>query len=123
MHRLLTFIPLLVALLASGGGPFLSSSILAQVAVSSAESTAADAEAAASEARLLTGVRQLTFEGRRAGEGYFSKDGTQLVFQSERSADNPFFQIYLMDLETGDTESHITGNGQDHVCLDSPRRP
>ncbi|MEM8911478.1 MAG: hypothetical protein AAGC97_06875, partial [Planctomycetota bacterium] len=33
---------------------------------------------------LLSNVRLLTFEGRRAGEGYFSADGTQMVFQSER---------------------------------------
>ena len=29
------------------------------------------------EARFLTKIRQLTFEGRRAGEGYFGKDGRQ----------------------------------------------
>lgn len=27
-----------------------------------------------------------------------------MVFQSEREAENPFYQIYLMDLETGDVE-------------------
>lgn len=36
------------------------------------------------EAQLLGNVRQLTFEGRRAGEGYFSRDGSLMVFQSER---------------------------------------
>jgi Tol biopolymer transport system component len=68
--------------------------------------------AAANEARLLSGTRQLTFEGRRAGEGYFSQDGTQLVFQSEREADNPFFQIYVMDRETGDVERISPGRGK-----------
>ena len=33
--------------------------------------------AAELEARFLTKIRQLTFEGRRAGEGYFGKDGRQ----------------------------------------------
>jgi hypothetical protein len=47
------------------------------------------------EAALLSNVRQLTFEGKRAGEGYFSRDGTQLIFQSEREPGNPFYQIYL----------------------------
>src|SRR5687768_11597176 len=68
--------------------------------------------AAAQEAILLTGTRQLTFEGRRAGEGYFSQDGTQLVFQSEREPGNPFFQIYVMDRETGDVERVSPGRGK-----------
>ena len=33
------------------------------------------AAAAPEEARLIGNPRQLTFEGRRAGEGYFSRDG------------------------------------------------
>ena len=37
-----------------------------------------------SEKQLLSGTRQITFEGRRAGEGYFSSSGTRMVFQSER---------------------------------------
>ena len=65
--------------------------------------TDADPKAAAErEGQFLTNMRQLTFEGRRAGEGYFSRDGSQLVFQSERQGGNPFFQIYVMDLETGE---------------------
>ncbi len=72
-------------------------------------------EASRTEGReelLLTDISQLTFAGRRAGEGYFSADGTRLVFQSERQADNPFYQIYLMDLETGDTERVSPGFGK-----------
>jgi Tol biopolymer transport system component len=61
---------------------------------------------------LLTSTRQLTFEGRRSGEGYFSQDGTQLVFQSEREPGNPFFQIYVMDRETGDVERVSPGRGK-----------
>lgn len=70
------------------------------------------AAAAKQESQLVTGVRQLTFEGRRAGEGYFSQDGKQLVFQSERDPSNPFFQIFLMDLETGDVERVSPGRGK-----------
>lgn len=70
------------------------------------------AEAAKLEAKLLTGTRQLTFEGRRAGEGYFSRDGKQIVFQSEREAGNPFFQIYTLDLETGDEQRISPGHGK-----------
>ncbi len=64
------------------------------------------------EAAFLSGTRQLTFEGRRAGEGYFRADGKALVFQSEREAGNPFFQIYTMDLETGDSQRVSPGIGK-----------
>jgi Tol biopolymer transport system component len=68
--------------------------------------------AASKEGELLSGTRQLTFEGRRAGEGYFSQDGSQLVFQSEREPGNPFFQIYVMDRESGDVERISPGRGK-----------
>ena len=72
----------------------------------------ASADTATAEAALLAGTRQLTFEGLRAGEGYFSADGTKLIFQSEREDGNPFYQIYLLDLETGDTERVSPGKGK-----------
>ncbi len=64
------------------------------------------------ESVLLSRVRQLTLEGNRAGEGYFSPDGTQMVFQSEREAGNPFFQIYVMDMLTGETRRISPGQGK-----------
>lgn len=65
-----------------------------------------------SEGQFLTEIRQLTFEGKRAGEGYFSRDGRHLIFQSEREPDNPFYQIYLLDLLTGDTRRLSPGLGK-----------
>ena len=62
--------------------------------------------------RFLSRVRQLTFEGRRAGEGYFSPDGTKLILQSERYPDNPFFQIYTLDLVTGRSRLISPGVGR-----------
>ena len=62
--------------------------------------------------RFVSGVRQITFEGRRAGEGYFSADGDRMIFQSERDPANPFYQIYLMDLTNGDVERVSTGVGK-----------
>lgn len=64
------------------------------------------------EGSFLRGTRQLTFDGRRSGEGYFSADGRQMVFQSERESDNPFYQIYLMDLESGDVARVSPGHGK-----------
>jgi len=67
---------------------------------------------AVEESKLLGNARQLTFEGVRAGEGYFSADGKKMVFQSEREEGNPFYQIYLLDLETGDIERVSPGMGK-----------
>ncbi|MCF6149796.1 MAG: M28 family peptidase [Candidatus Kuenenia sp.] len=64
------------------------------------------------EEQFLKNTRQLIYEGKRSGEGYFSEDGKALIFQSEREPDNPFFQIYLLDLETGDTNRISPGTGK-----------
>src|SRR3954449_5175056 len=78
-----------------------------------ADITDSDPEAAArKESVLLSGTRQLIFEGRRSGEGYFSHDGSKFVFQSEREPGNPFFQIYLMYLKTGETKRVSPGRGK-----------
>lgn len=68
--------------------------------------------AAKLEQRLIRRTRQLTFEGRRAGEGYFSADGRKMIFQSERYEGNPFFQIYLTNLDSGKTELVSPGIGK-----------
>ncbi len=67
---------------------------------------------AVDESQFLSNVRQLTYDGKRAGEGYFSEDGNALIFQTERESDNPFYQIYLLDLLTGDTHRVSTGVGK-----------
>ena len=64
------------------------------------------------ERDFLTRVRRLTVEGRRAGEGYWSPDGKRLVFQSEREAGNPFYQIYVLDMASGETKRISTGTGK-----------
>ncbi len=71
-----------------------------------------DAVKPTAETMLLSGTRQITFEGRRAGEGYFSGDGKQMVFQSERDPANPFYQIYVTNLETGDIRRVSNGTGK-----------
>ena len=70
------------------------------------------AQDTAKEAQFLTNTRQLIYEGRRSGESYFSADGKFMVFQSEREADNPFYQIYLLNLETGDVNRVSPGTGK-----------
>src|SRR5262249_49674928 len=46
--------------------------------------------------------RQVTKDFARAGEGYFSPDGKQIIFQAEeKDTGNPFYQIFVMDLGSG----------------------
>ncbi len=64
------------------------------------------------EGKFLRNTRQLTFEGARSGEGYFREDGKALIFQSEREAGNPFYQIYTLDFLSGDTRRVSLGTGK-----------
>ena len=68
--------------------------------------------AESSEERFLSRSRQLVFEGKRSGEGYFSPDGKALIYQSERAPDNPFYQIYILNLESGDSHRVSPGRGK-----------
>jgi Tol biopolymer transport system component len=78
------------------------------------------AQATLQERDFLSRVRRLTVEGRRAGEGYWSKDGKKLVFQSEREPGNPFYQIYLMDLASGDVTRVSPGMGKTTCSFINP---
>jgi Tol biopolymer transport system component len=64
------------------------------------------------ENQFLSNVRQLIFEGRRSGEGYFSPDGKALIFQSERDPENPFYQIYILNFDSGDIRRVSPGVGK-----------
>ena len=89
---------------------------------------------AAREARFLKNTRQLIYEGKRSGEGYFHPDGNLLVFQSEREAGkrstpptssdgdggNPFYQIYLLDLLSGDSRRVSPGMGKTTCAFFQP---
>ena len=83
---------------------FLSAAVCLTAAMAQETPVAPDA--------FVSGTRQLTFSGKRAGEGYFSADGKRMIFQSERDAANPFYQIYLLDFESGDTARLSDGTGK-----------
>jgi Tol biopolymer transport system component len=54
------------------------------------------------ESAYLKNIRQVTHDFVRAGEGYFSPDRKQIIFQAEeKGTGNPFYQIFVMDLDTG----------------------
>src|SRR6187431_2585728 len=90
------------------------SSLLAAsvVLVAAVVSVAGQAQPPSQERNFLSRARRLTVEGRRAGEGYWSPDGKRLVFQSEREAGNPFYQIYVLDMASGETKRISTGTGK-----------
>lgn len=54
-------------------------------------------------------IRQLTFKGENA-EAYFSSDGKKLIFQGH-DEEGECDQIYIMDIESGDTTLVSTGFG------------
>ncbi len=64
------------------------------------------------EAQFLGASRQLIFDGKRSGEGYFSPEGTQLCFQSERDPANPFYEIYILDFASGESRRVSPGVGK-----------
>src|SRR5947207_13915672 len=61
---------------------------LSAVSASAADST---------EPKFLSNVRQVTSGFVKAGEGYFSPDGQQIVYQAQ-PLDYPFYQIYTKPL-------------------------
>ena len=72
----------------------------------------ARAEEVPPEVRFIGNARQLVFEGKRSGEGYFQPDGQRLIFQSERAEGNPFYQMYVLDFATGETARVSPGTGK-----------
>lgn len=78
---------------------------------SAADPAAGNAMDTAYESELLPNTRQLITEGKRSGEGYFSADGKRLIYQAELEGDNPFYQIFIRDLLTGQTTRVSPGIG------------
>jgi Tol biopolymer transport system component len=65
------------------------------------------------ESTYLKNIKQLTFDFARAGEGYFSPDARQIIFQAEeKETGNPFYQIFVMDLDTGKYRRVSPGAGK-----------
>lgn len=72
------------------------------------------------EAKHLTNVRQVTFGLPRAGEGYFSPDGTQIVYQANPIG-YPFYQIYVQPLEERVPRLLSTGRGRTTCSFFTPQ--
>jgi Tol biopolymer transport system component len=71
-----------------------------------------DADWQKQEAVHLRNIRQVTRGFVRAGEGYFSPDGTRIIFQAEEKGENPFYQMFVMDLDSGAFRRVSPGTGK-----------
>ncbi|MEX2132395.1 MAG: hypothetical protein WD772_13015, partial [Pseudohongiellaceae bacterium] len=80
-------------------------------ATASYEMDAGAANIENNEPLLLSNTYQLVTEGARSGESYFNRDGSKLIYQSEVAGDNPFYQIFVRDLVSGDTTRVSPGTG------------
>ncbi|MBI2808564.1 MAG: PD40 domain-containing protein [Planctomycetes bacterium] len=60
----------------------------------------------------LKNTKQVTRDFVRAGEGYFSPDGTKIIFQAEEKGENPFYQMFVQDLVTGAARRVSPGVGK-----------
>lgn len=74
----------------------------------------------AKEAAYLKNIRQVTRDFVRAGEGYFAPDAQSIIFQAEEKDDNPFYQQFVMNLQTGATRRVSPGAGKTTCGYFSP---
>lgn len=72
------------------------------------------------EETFLANVRQVTFGLPRAGEGYFSPDGTTIVYQAFPIG-YPFYQIYVQRLDERIPRLLSTGRGRTTCAYFSPK--
>jgi len=63
------------------------------------------------ESKYLNNLRQVTSGMVKAGEGYFSPDGKQIVYQAVPQQ-YPFYQIYTQPLQDGQPNLISTGRGR-----------
>jgi len=74
---------------------------------------------AAEEAKSLGTLRQVTRSFPRAGEGYFSPDGTHIVYQAYPLG-YPFYQIYTQPLDKFEPRRVSPGRGRTTCAYFSP---
>jgi Tol biopolymer transport system component len=78
-----------------------------------------DSQAASQEAKYISNIRQVTFGLPRAGEGYFSPDGTEIVYQAYPIG-YPFYQIYVQKLDERVPRRISPGRGRTTCSYFSP---
>ncbi len=72
------------------------------------------------EARFLSNTKQLITSAYRSGEGYFSPTGDKMIFQGQWGDVNPFDQIRMKDLITGEEIEVSPGIGKTTCAFINP---
>jgi Tol biopolymer transport system component len=73
------------------------------------------------EAVHLKNIRQITTDFVRAGEGYFSPDDKSIIFQAEeKDSGNPFYHIFVQDLQSNRVRRVSPGIGKTTCAYFSP---
>ncbi len=89
------------------------------IAASSIHRATADEPATSHEARYLSNVEQVTSGFVKAGEGYFSPDASQIIYQAVED-DYPFYRIFRQALPSGEPILVSTGRGRTTCSYFSP---
>ncbi|MGD9645546.1 MAG: biopolymer transporter Tol [Pirellulales bacterium] len=119
-QRHLQRVLLLLLVIASLSAMRVASAEEKPAAPASATDAAADAPVTSElEAKFLTNVRQITKGFLKAGEGYFSPDGQDIVYQAV-TPDYIFYQIYTQPLAGGVPRRVSTGRGRTTCAYFSP---
>ena len=97
---------------------------LSMAGLALAQPPATSADWKALESKHLTNIKQVTTQFVRAGEGYFSPDGSTIIYQAEEAGTgNPFYQIFTQDLKTGRFQRISPGVGRTTCAYFHPSLP
>ncbi len=86
-----------------------------------AEPHAETSDNSAAEARFLSNTKQLISSAYRSGEGYFSPTGDKMIFQGQWGDTNPFDQVRLKDMLSGEEVQISTGIGKTTCAFINPK--
>ena len=66
----------------------------------------------ANAAGFITDEQQLSVKEKRAGEAYYRADSKWMIYQAEVADDNPFYQIFLKNIDSGAVTQVSPGTGK-----------
>ncbi len=61
---------------------------------------------------FIADEHQLSTKEKRVGEAYYRDDMKWMIYQAEVSDDNPFYQIFLKNIASGDVKQVSPGTGK-----------
>lgn len=61
---------------------------------------------------FITDERQLSVKEKRAGEAYYRADSKWMIYQAEMADENPFYQIFLKNIDNGAVQQVSPGTGK-----------